>query len=203
MILFDLKQIKEKLIQTNHTIDNNNVNTDMLKIINPTNADNKLHDIKDKTPCFSKQMSKDIKVAGRKLVYKENEQTRTNMHEDNKNIIGNNCTNNETRNNTNNNLPKTKSTKLKDIKTFASRYRSPSPIITKKTKQVHTNHNFVKMKSDSNLFNIVVGPVPFTPVKNDNKSNINFSKPKSNNQKTPKVNNNNNHSPITSLHWLP
>ena len=105
-------------------------------------------------------------------------------------------------NNNNFNLPKTKSTKLKDIKTFASRYRSPSPIITKKTKQLHTNQNFVKLKSDSDLYNTVGGSVPFTPVKHENKSHLNNSKPKSNNVKTP--NNNKNHqSPITSLPWLP
>lgn len=108
------------------------------------------------------------------------------------------------------NLPKTKSTKLIDIKTFVSRYRSPSPIITKKSKNL-TNHNFIKQKSDSNLnFNVPV--IPFTPVKNDNKSNTsnisnifntNNSKAKSNNRKTPTMNKENTHSPNTNQPWYP
>jgi hypothetical protein len=237
LVLFDLKQIKEKILDSQQNLSHNKIQVSNDKnggaevnknLLTKDKENNKISDLnknkemQDGTPCFSKTKShKELRITHKKLNFKElNEKGTKNSEENEENKKLNkgkteNKSNDTLQNSTSqvnflSNLPKTKSTKLNDIKTFVSRYRSPSPIISKKSKN-HTNQIFLRQKSDSNLnFNMPI--VPFTPVKNDNKSNTptisnilntNNSKAKSNNMKTPTMNKENTPNPNTNLPWYP
>jgi hypothetical protein len=170
-----LTKNKQSNIKTITVSNNSNTNSNNNNIITNINK-NLTQSEQETTPCFSKVKShKEFKIPNRsRLANKEN--TKDNQD------IGINT-------NTNTN------TKIQSIKykTVANLYRSPSPIVSKKTKHV--------VKNNSN--NVLV---PFTPVKNDNKvNNIINSKVKnvSSNKhvvNTPTINN---ISPFSNQHWLP
>ena len=207
MVLFDLKQIQAKIIpQILNKIDvkpsiipAREEQKNLAKENNRVDSNKRIIEQREKTPCFSKVKShKEFRVANKKLFNKENEETKP-FNESNGSTSANNMaivSSNLV------NVPKTKSTKLNDIKSFARNYRSPSPIITTKTRAVLTNpeDNKIRGKFNSNDINTV----PFTPVKHDavsNINNMNNSKQRSNNLKTPKLTDNK--SSITSYPWYP